>query len=87
MPKALSSRAPSEAPTVHDGITVHDAATRLGVSYRTMLRMIERGDIAALRIGRGWRIPVTEVERIESERWAEAVERAESAQQQRRRAS
>jgi len=37
-------------------ITPTQAAERLQVSTRTLLRLIKRGEIPALRVGRSWRI-------------------------------
>jgi excisionase family DNA binding protein len=38
-------------------IAVREASSSLGVSERTLYRMLEAGDIAGVRVGRQWRIP------------------------------
>ena len=47
--------------------TPREAMALLRVSYATLRRMIERGDLAAVRLGRpgsAVRIPVSELERL-----------------------
>jgi excisionase family DNA binding protein len=39
-------------------ITVREAANYLRISARTVYRLIESGQIGAVRIGKQWRIPV-----------------------------
>ncbi len=39
-------------------ITVREAASYLRISARTVYRLIESGQIGAVRIGKQWRIPV-----------------------------
>jgi excisionase family DNA binding protein len=39
-------------------ITIPDAAKRLSVSERTIRRLIERGELRAVRVGRVWRVPM-----------------------------
>lgn len=43
-----------------------EAAQRLGLSVVTIRRRVLAGDIRAWRLGRGWRIPAGEIERIET---------------------
>ena len=43
-------------------LTVGEAAEKLRVTTETIYRMVERGDLAALRIGRLIRIPAAAVE-------------------------
>lgn len=37
-------------------ISVQEVAKALSVTGRTVLRMIERGDLEAVRVGRQWRV-------------------------------
>ena len=39
-------------------VTVREAASYLRISARTVYRLIESGQIGAVRIGKQWRIPV-----------------------------
>jgi excisionase family DNA binding protein len=39
-------------------LTVKQVQARLQFSQRTVLRLIERGELRAIRMGRVWRIPV-----------------------------
>jgi excisionase family DNA binding protein len=39
-------------------VTVREAANYLRISARTVYRLIESGQIGAVRIGKQWRIPV-----------------------------
>ena len=45
-------------------VSIKEAAVRLGVSERTILRMIEAGEIIAFKVLRQWRIRESEIERI-----------------------
>ncbi|MDP1570351.1 MAG: helix-turn-helix domain-containing protein [Vicinamibacterales bacterium] len=45
-------------------VTVTDLATYLLVDERTILRMIEDGALHAVRVGRVWRIPLDEAQRV-----------------------
>lgn len=45
-------------------ISINDAAQRLGVSARTVRRMIEEHEIHAFKVLGQWRIKESEVERI-----------------------
>ena len=42
-------------------ITVREAASYLRISARTVYRLIESGQIGAVRIGKQWRIPVSDL--------------------------
>ena len=42
-------------------ITVREAASYLRISARTVYRLIESGQIGAVRIGKQWRIPVNDL--------------------------
>lgn len=42
-----------------DLVTVREAANFLRISARTVYRLIESGQISAVRIGKQWRIPTT----------------------------
>lgn len=48
--------------------TVHarEAAERLGVSYQTVLRWIEKGKLEAERGTKEWKVPTSEIERVSS---------------------
>ena len=46
--------------------TTAEVAITLGVSRRTVLNLIARGDLRATRVGRQWRIPVSELQRMEN---------------------
>ncbi|MFM2089560.1 MAG: Helix-turn-helix domain [Planctomycetota bacterium] len=48
-------------------VTVEAVSLVLGVSTRTVERMIRRGEVRALRVGRLVRIPMSEVDRITTE--------------------
>ncbi len=45
-----------------------EAARRLGIDSKTLLRRIHRGDIRARRSGRAWVIPSSELARIRARR-------------------
>jgi len=47
-----------------DGLTLHEAAERLGVHYMTVYRYIRTGRLPATRDGRNWRIAAADVERL-----------------------
>lgn len=51
-------RAPRPAPpaAARDLVSTADAAAALGVSAKTLRAMIARGDLAATRVGRLWRV-------------------------------
>ena len=42
-------------------VTVREAADFLRISARTVYRLIESGQMGAVRIGKQWRIPVSEL--------------------------
>jgi len=45
-------------------LTVTEAARRLALSRSTVYNLMERGDLAYVKIGRARRIPVDELERL-----------------------
>lgn len=45
-------------------LTVRDVASRLNASTQTVYTLIRGGKIAAIRLGRNYRIPATEYERF-----------------------
>ena len=49
-------------------LTVDDAARRLGVSRRSLYRMLERGDIGSVRIGRCRRIVTAHLDALAADR-------------------
>ena len=53
------------SPTFADDrlLTVSEVAAAMRVSTMTVYRLIKAGDLGAIRIGRGYRIPQREVER------------------------
>jgi excisionase family DNA binding protein len=42
-------------------VTVREAASFLRISARTVYRLIEAGEIGAVRIGKQWRIPMSDL--------------------------
>ncbi|XPV77952.1 MAG: helix-turn-helix domain-containing protein [Desulfovibrio sp.] len=51
-----------------DFYTVQEVASRLSFkSDETVRRMIKRGELKAYQLGRQWRIPADEYERVKSE--------------------
>jgi excisionase family DNA binding protein len=40
-------------------LTIREAAAALRVNRKTVAGMISRGELAAVRVGRHWRIPLT----------------------------
>lgn len=42
-------------------VTVREAASYLRISARTVYRLIESGQIGAVRIGKQWRIPAADL--------------------------
>ncbi len=42
-------------------VTVREAASYLRISARTVYRLIESGQIGAVRIGKQWRIPASDL--------------------------
>ncbi len=42
-------------------VTVREAANYLRISARTVYRLIESGQIGAVRIGKQWRIPASDL--------------------------
>jgi len=42
-------------------VTVREAASFLRISARTVYRLIESGQIEAVRIGKQWRIPLSDL--------------------------
>jgi len=57
----MSTPAVTSAPTM---LKPDEIAERMGVSKRTVLRWIERGDLAAYRVGSVTRIELAEFERF-----------------------
>ena len=58
MPKRLSLRAPQDWPEV---LTTTQVAQLLAVERQTVIRMIDRGELRAARVGRLWRIAPEDV--------------------------
>ncbi|HLB62764.1 MAG TPA: helix-turn-helix domain-containing protein [Actinomycetota bacterium] len=52
--------------------TVSEVAALLRVSRMTVYRLIRQGDLPAVRIGRGYRIPEDDVDRYLDDRFTEA---------------
>jgi excisionase family DNA binding protein len=53
-------------------LTVNEVADLLRVSRMTVYRMIRQGDMAALRVGRNYRLREEDVHRYLTERYTEA---------------
>ncbi len=62
-----------------DLITVREAANYLRISARTVYRLIESGQIGAVRIGKQWRIPASDLPGREQPQQTVAPERTASA--------
>lgn len=62
-----------------DLITVREAANYLRISARTVYRLIESGQIGAVRIGKQWRIPAADLPGREGPQNAGPQERTASA--------
>jgi excisionase family DNA binding protein len=62
-----------------DLITVREAANYLRISARTVYRLIESGQIGAVRIGKQWRIPAADLPGREGPQSAGSQERTASA--------
>lgn len=45
-------------------LTAHDAAQALSIPYRTLMAAIHSKQIGAVKIGRYYQVPVTEIERL-----------------------
>ena len=60
----LAGQHRTSSPLLRPLMTVGEAATILHVSARTIRRMIGRGEIAAVRMGRSVRIPLEDIEHI-----------------------
>lgn len=59
-------------------LSATETAKLLGISKETTLRLLDFGDIPAIRIGRNWKVPVRSLEEWLIERAkAEAKERSE----------
>ena len=44
-------------------VSTANLAKFLGCDRRTLLRMVAQGELAAVRVGRNWRIPIEEARR------------------------
>jgi excisionase family DNA binding protein len=53
-------------------LTVAEVADLMRVSTMTVYRLIKAGDMAAVRVGRSYRIPETEVDRYLEARFTQA---------------
>ena len=58
-------------------VTVREAANYLRISARTVYRLIESGQIGAVRIGKQWRIPANDLPGL-GQATAEPVQAPES---------
>lgn len=47
-----------------EGLTLQEAARKLGISYSTLWRLIRAGEIKAKQIGKRWVVPVSEVQKL-----------------------
>ncbi|WP_217913276.1 helix-turn-helix domain-containing protein [Miltoncostaea marina] len=55
---------PAPEAAVPQHLTLHEAAERLGVSYRTLWRQVRAGTLPAMRIGRAIRVSVEDLEQL-----------------------
>jgi excisionase family DNA binding protein len=53
-------------------VTVNEVAQQMRVSKMTVYRLIRHGDLAAVRVGRGYRIREEDVHRYLDSRYTEA---------------
>ena len=58
--RAIGGDAVERRPTI---MTVEEVARYLRVHAMTVYRMIQRGDLPALRVGRGWRFKKDQIEK------------------------
>jgi excisionase family DNA binding protein len=47
----------------HKFLTTDEALDALRISYGTLLKLLQSGEVRATKVGRQWRIPRTEVDR------------------------
>lgn len=59
---APADRPPADVVPQH--LSLHEAAARLGVSYRTLWRQVRAGRLPAIRIGRAIRVSVEDLEQL-----------------------
>ena len=52
------------ADTDQVALSIRDVAARFGVSYNTVHRMIERGELRPIKLGRCTRIPTAQIDAI-----------------------
>jgi excisionase family DNA binding protein len=61
----MSNNGKKEQPEVKSEFTnPHHLAKVLGLSYRTVHRAIKEGKVKCVRVGRQYRVPMAEMERI-----------------------
>jgi excisionase family DNA binding protein len=63
---------PTDAPIMGRFLTVGEVARQLRVSNMTVYRLIKSGDLAAVRIGRGYRLLEADVRKYLDKRYMDA---------------
>jgi excisionase family DNA binding protein len=64
---------PTDSPDLtEEFLTVAEVARRLRVSNMTVYRLIKAGQIGAVRVGRGYRIPERDLRRYLGQRYMDA---------------
>lgn len=53
-----------DAEMIIEGYTVEEAAKQLGVHWQTILNCIKRGELEAVKMGRGYRITQEAIEKF-----------------------
>lgn len=63
--------------TIRPMLDIHEAATALGITWRTLQRLARRGEVPGAKVGGEWRFPHDIAERmIDRERQATAARSA-----------
>ena len=53
---------PPEDEAVYEAMTVQEVADRLRVDENTVYRLLDRGSLGGVKVGRVWRVPVAALE-------------------------
>jgi excisionase family DNA binding protein len=72
MSDIVDPHAPASSSFVGNFMTVGEVARQLRVSNMTVYRLVKSGQIAAIRIGRGYRIREDDVRRYLEQRYMDA---------------
>ena len=62
--RALAANTNADPRTKHAYLSPSEAATLLRKNTRTLTNMCVRGEVKARKVGREWRIPATEIDRL-----------------------